>query len=126
VHENVFNRFPDADISASIVWIPILENDSLEAAAPSVRFLSDKRIQHFYDQDQIVGKKIANSVGWAGNVAWDIYLFYAPNIDWTDLPPKPNHWMHQLTDDWAKNDHYRTGDDLKNELLLSMEKLLNS
>jgi hypothetical protein len=52
VHENVFNRFPDADISASIVWIPILENDSLEAAIPSVKFLSDKRIQHYYDQDQ--------------------------------------------------------------------------
>jgi len=32
-------------------------------------------------------------------------------VDWTDLPPKPNYWMHQLTDDWAKNDHYRTGHD---------------
>ncbi len=125
MHENVFNRFPDADISASIVWIPILDNDSLEAAIPFVNFLSDRRIQHFYDQDQIVGKKIANSVGWTGNIAWDIYLFYAPDVDLTDLPPKPNYWMHQLTDDWAKNDHYRTGNDLKNELLISMEKLLS-
>jgi len=126
VHETVFRRFPDADISASIVWIPILDEDSLEAAIPSVKILNDKRIRHFYDQDQIVGKKIADSVGWSGHIAWDIYLFYAPDVDWTDLPPKPKYWMHQLTDDWAKNDHYRTGNDLKNELLISMEKLLSS
>jgi hypothetical protein len=33
--------------------------------------------------------------------------------------------MHQLTDDWAKNNKYRTGADLKNELYISMQKLLN-
>jgi hypothetical protein len=36
VHEKVFRRFPDADISASIVWIPILDEDSLEAASPCI------------------------------------------------------------------------------------------
>jgi hypothetical protein len=123
VHEIVFNRFPDADINASIVWIPILDNDSLEAAIPSIKFLSDKRIQHYYDQNQIVGKKIAHSVGWAGNIAWDIYLFYQPYAEWSDMPPSPSCWMHQLTDDWATKVKYRTGLDLNNELLLSMEKL---
>ena len=126
MHEIIFKRFPDADISASIVWIPILDNDSFEAAIPSVKFLSDKRIQHYYDQNQIVGKEIANTVGWTGHIAWDIYLFYAPDVDWTDLPPKPSYWMHQLTDDWAKNDNYRTGNDLKNGLLVAMNKLVNT
>jgi hypothetical protein len=125
VHEIIFKRFPDPDISASIVWIPILDNDSFEAAIPSVKFLSDKRIQHYYDQNQIVGKEIANTVGWTGHIAWDIYLFCAPDVDWTDLPPKPSYWMHQLTDNWAKNDYYRTGNDLRNGLLDAMNKLLN-
>jgi hypothetical protein len=31
--------------------------------------------------------------------------------------------MHQLTDGWASRDKYRTGDDLKNELFISMQKL---
>jgi hypothetical protein len=61
----------------------------LEAATSSVKFLSDKRIQHYYDQNQIAGKEIANTVGWDGHIAWDIYLFYEPDIIWTDLPPKP-------------------------------------
>jgi hypothetical protein len=41
-----------------------------------------------------------------------------------ETPPKPIYWMHQLTDGWATKDNYRTGDDLKNELLISMEKVI--
>ena len=126
VHENVFIKFPQKDISGSIVWIPILDDDTFDAAMPSVKFLNDSRIQHFYDNNKDVGKSIANSVGWAGNVAWDIYLFYMPFVEWTETPPKPVYWMHQLTDGWATKDKYRTGDDLKNELFISMEKLLSN
>jgi hypothetical protein len=126
VHENVFEKYPDADFSASIVWTPILEKDTFDAAIPSVKFLSDSRIQHYYDNNKMVGKTIADSVGWVGNVAWDIYLFYKPFVEWTVTPPNPRYWMHQLTDGWATKDKYRTGDDLKNELLISMEKMLSN
>ena len=77
VHETITGKFSNAEISASIVWIPILDKDNMEEALPSVKFLSDKRFKHFYDQHKTVGQTIANSVGWNGNVAWDIYLFYA-------------------------------------------------
>jgi hypothetical protein len=126
VHENVFIKFSHEDISGSIVWIPILDDDTFDAAMPSVKFLNDARIQHYYDNNKVVGKTIAESVGWAGNVAWDIYLFYEPFTEWKEKPPKPQFWMHQLTDDWATKDTYRTGGDLKNELFISMEKLLSS
>ena len=66
VHENVFNKFPHTDISGSIVWIPILEKDTFDAALPSVMALSDDRVDHFYDSNKTVGKTIANSVGWEG------------------------------------------------------------
>ena len=123
VHENVFEKYPDAVVSASIVWIPILKEDTFDAAIPSVKFLSDRRIQHFYDHKKLTGKTIAESVGWTKRVAWDIYLFYKPYAEWKETPPKPFYWMHQLTDDWATRDKYRTSDDLKNELLISIEKL---
>ena len=123
MHENVFKQYPQADISGSIVWIPILENDSFAAAVPSVKALSDDRIKHYYDSQKTLGKTIAASVGWPGKVAWDIYLFYEPTVMWAESPPKPEYWMHQLSDDWAKNNQYRTGDDLRNELSASMEKL---
>ena len=90
----------------------MLEKDSIEAARPSVKYLSDKRFQHFYDQDQIVGKEIARSVGWEGHVAWDIYLFYATYAGWNNGPPAPKNWVHQLKDSWADKAHFRRGDDL--------------
>jgi hypothetical protein len=125
VHETITENFSHADISATIVWIPILDMDNLAAALPSVKFLSDKRFKHLYDQHQIVGKTIANSVGWTGKVAWDIYLFYKPYAEWSDMPPSPSYWMHQLPDNWATKEKYRTGVDLKSELLISIEKLFN-
>ena len=101
----------------------MLPEDSLEAALPTIKILNDRRIQHFYDPEKVSGKAIAMSLGWGGRVAWDIYLFYSPGILWTDRPPKPNRWMHQMSDEWAKNDHYRTGDALKRELSYSVEYL---
>jgi len=64
-------------------------------------------------------------VGWTGHIAWDIYLFYKPDAAWSDMPPSPSYWMHQLPDNWTTKEKYRTGADLKNELLVSIEKLLN-
>ena len=113
-----------ADISGSIVWINMLPEDSLEAALPTIHLLRDERIQHFYDPNQISGEEIAISVGWAGHVAWDIYLFYAPGSEWKGILPQPSSWMHQVSDAWAKNEHYRTVDDLINELSISMGKLV--
>lgn len=120
VHEIIIGKFLDADIAASIVWIPILDNDSIEAALPSVKYLGDKRFQHFYDQDQIVGKEIAASVGWDGHVAWDIYLFYPPYAGWNNGPPAPKKWVHQLKDSWAHKEHFRRGDGLVKALSNAM------
>ena len=115
-----------ANISVSIVWIPILAEDTFDSAIQPIKFLSDSRIRHFYDNNRVVGKSIAESVGWEGNIAWDIYLFYESFIEWGEKPPEPNYWMHQLPDDWATKDKFRTGDDLGNELFASMQNLHDS
>ena len=104
----------------------MLDNDSIEAAGPSVKYLDDHRFQHFYDQDQIAGKAIAKSVGWDGHVAWDIYLFYGPYAGWNDGPPAPKKWAHQLKDRWADKAHFRRGDNLVKALLKAMQALFDS
>jgi len=126
VHENVFKIHPQRDIRGYIIWIPILEKDTFDSAIQSAKVLKDYRIKHYYDNNKAVGKTIADCVGWAGNIAWDVYLFYLPLVKWTETPPKPKYWMHQLTDDWASKDKYRTGNELKTELSVSMGKLLIS
>jgi len=39
VRENVFEKFPDANINASILWIPILAEDTFDSAIQPINFL---------------------------------------------------------------------------------------
>lgn len=102
----------------------MLPNDSIETAANAARPFTDSRVRHFYDPDKQVGKDIANSLKWEGRIAWDIYLFYAPGQKWTDSPPSPSLYSHQLTNEWADREHFRVGADLAESLRLSMEEMI--
>lgn len=123
VHESIIKKFPDADICINIVWIKKLTGDSEQTAKKAAEMFTDHRVSHFYDQDQNVGKEIANRIGWNGHIAWDIYLFYKPLADWNKLPPPPTRWMHQLKDRWADKTHFRTGNGLVKELLNAMSEI---
>lgn len=121
---SIINKFPNADICISIVWIKKLSGDSEQTAKKTAAMFKDPRVVHFYDPKQSSGKTIANCLGWTGNVAWDIYLFYKSGDGWVDIPPLPIYWMHQLKDSWADKEHFHTGDGLAKELLNAMTKLL--
>ncbi|MFC1879949.1 hypothetical protein ACFL2S_00445 [Thermodesulfobacteriota bacterium] len=122
--KSIIETFPDADINVAIVWINKLPTDSRKAAEKSAGTFNDPRICQFYDPQQRSGKAVANSLGWLGKVAWDIYLFYTAGSQWHETPPAPANWVHQLTDPWADPDRLRTGDDLVRELAKSMKRLL--
>jgi hypothetical protein len=123
VRTSVLEGFPDTDISVSIVWIDMLPDDSKAAATRSAQTIDDPRARHFHDPKQRSGKAIAESLGCEAEVAWDIYLFYASGSEWVDGPPAPTDWMHQLPSAWADPAHFRTGDDLVNELRAAMQRL---
>ena len=108
------------------VWIGMLPNDSLEAAANVASPFTDPRMHHFYDPHKEVGKAIAERLGWVGQNAWDIYMFYTPGQKWRDLPPRPERYAHQLTNAWADRDHYRVAAALTEELRLSMVQMIQA
>lgn len=124
MHESIINKFPDADICVSIVWIKKLSGDSEETAKKAAAMFKDRRVTHFYDSNKSSGKAIADRLGWTGQVAWDIYMFYEAGVGWANTAPKPAYWMHQLKDSWAHKANFRTGDGLVNELLNAMTKLI--
>jgi hypothetical protein len=86
------------------------------------------RVCHFYDAERRVGKAIGWSLGaGAGEVAWDIYLFYDGHSEWREEPPLPIAWMHQLTESgWADPARYHRGEDLVRELDRTVKKLTAS
>ncbi len=101
----------------------MLPDDSKAAATISAQAIDDPRVRHFHDWEQRSGKAVAGSLGCEAEVAWDIYLFYASGSEWADGPPAPTDWMHQLPGTWADPAHFRTGDDLVNELHAAMQGL---
>jgi hypothetical protein len=125
VQTSIINKFPDADICISIAWIRKLAGDSEQTAQKAAAMFKDHRVAQFYDSHKSSGKAIANRLGWTGQVAWDIYLFYEAGVGWASTPPKPAYWMHQLKDSWAHKANFRTGDALFNELLNAMTKLID-
>ncbi|MCC7308962.1 MAG: hypothetical protein IT173_15470 [Acidobacteria bacterium] len=41
-------------------------------------------------------KSFAPVLGLGDAPAWDVYLLYDGNAEWTDAPPKPIFWQEQL------------------------------
>lgn len=85
-----------------IVWLPVLDTDSLKAAENiRQRLPTDSRMVHFWDCDLIVSVTYHCLLGLRQGrrhhrVAWDIFMLYRPEIMWGEMPPMPDFWMHQL------------------------------
>lgn len=98
--DGVVNPFPDADLSVLVVWIALKDTDTPEAADEASGKFSDGRVTQFFDPGQLAGKAVAESLGHMDKVAWDFYLFYPPGVQWEELPPEPECFMHQLPGGW--------------------------
>jgi hypothetical protein len=84
------------------VWLPVLETDTLQAAE-EVRSSGshETRLADFWDADLIISTAYHQvlELGYRmrrHRVAWDIFLLYQAGIPWSDRPPVPSFWMHQL------------------------------
>jgi hypothetical protein len=82
--------------------------------------MPDARVQHFHDPNRRAGRAVAASLGGTGKVAWDVYLFYDPGLEWGEGLPAPTRWAHQLDADWADRAHHYTGRDLVDALREAM------
>jgi hypothetical protein len=120
----MLSRFPDVDISVSVVWIDMLPADNVDRAKQSALIVDDDRARHFYDPKRRVGQAVAQSRGEPDMIAWDIYLFYVAGQEWQASMPAPAYWAHQLGGErWR--DHYRWADDLNAELQRALQRLID-
>ena len=71
-----------------MVWIPILPGDDTSAAVEQSQQFRDVAALQFWDGGQKLGREVARSLAVSDWVAWDIYLFYPPGVEWQGgLPP---------------------------------------
>ena len=79
----------------------MMDSDAFEAAQRAAKKFKDRRVKQFYDPQQLSGRIFAKSLGYGGNIAWDMYMFYPQGAVWRDMPPPPEAFMHQLRNSWA-------------------------
>lgn len=110
-----------APISASLVWVRVLEEDDQQTARAIATQFQHPRLQHFYDPRQLAAREMAAALGGAGHFAWDVYLVFPAGATWYGVPPQPSDWVHQLDHTaWAPAERRRKGD----ALLQALEKML--
>lgn len=98
VQEKVLDVIDSEDVSAHIVWMPVLRGDNFDAAERAPKLIPDVRARHYWDGDQDIGKLYGRIVELpiGRELAWDIYFVFEPGVVWDEVAPVPTDWAHQL------------------------------
>ncbi len=84
------------ELAGLVVFVPMYDGDSTQAARERAETLPDQRVWHTWDPDASAGELVSQTLGLSSN-AWDVYLVYGRDAAWNDgPPPDPAFWMHQL------------------------------
>ena len=118
VQKNVLDEFDNDNLRVYVVWSPVLREDNRTAAGQAVAHITDGRAVHLWDEDKILGLSFGKLVTLPRkrDLAWDVYFVFDEKSEWTESPPKPVEWMHQL----GMDERLLDGDKLRS----SVEKLL--
>ena len=92
----ILKKFPTPRLRALLVWEPMQETDTPDAAAEQANTVRDVRISQGWDASLDIGKLFGATLD-LHQIAWDVYLIYKPGVTWdAQQPPPPTFWMHQL------------------------------
>jgi hypothetical protein len=95
VVRGIFEVWEDLPLHGLVIWVPMLPDDTAEAAEAEAAAFSDPRIEHFWDAERALANAFAGVLD-LRCPAWDVYLVYRPGVRWGDTPAPPTSWMLQL------------------------------
>ena len=85
----VLQRMPKAKVKVMTLWSPVLRRDSQEAAERATAYLSDRRVEHFWDLWGFGIRTYSKQFKYPqGKKAWDIFVLYQSELTWNEKPPK--------------------------------------
>lgn len=93
--QKVVGNIQDDKLKVYFVWLPILKSDNRSAAIKQSHQITDPRVTHYWDGDQVTGTTW-QKVMEMQQIAWDMYFVYDESSEWNALPTKPDYFMHQL------------------------------
>ena len=97
-------------VAVSLVWVQVLKDDSRQAAQIAIDQIDHPGWRHFYDPQQIAAREMAYVISGCESYAWDTYLVFSAEAEWTEAPPQPSDWVHQLDHaNWAPEHRRKKG-----------------
>jgi hypothetical protein len=98
VEDKALDQIGGDKLRIYVVWTKKLLMDSRAAAAQAASLVPDRRARHFWDATGYLGKQYGKTLDLPGGrrFAWDVYFIFDRKTAWTDSPPAPAFWMHQL------------------------------
>lgn len=91
--------------------IPTDNDMSCDAEANA--FSTDARMSLLWNENKSIGRAFAKTLDLRCS-AWDVYMVFEPGKTWDgQQPPKPDFWMHQLSQGQGADQNLR----LKQEIL---------
>jgi copper chaperone CopZ len=119
VQKTVIEKMAEKNISVIIVWTNMLKADDKENAYKAASMFKDPSIVQYFDAENKFGDLIAKRLNPKGEKAWDIYMFFDKEDQWSNSIPRPFEYAHQLSESlhpWADNTKYFCGNDLTKRL----------
>lgn len=123
MQKEVLDAAPAADLSVTIVWLPMLDGDDAARARRAARMFDDPRVRQFYDPQRVTSLTFAREVfptcllellqtvpkndpiydplrehatDPTPQPLWDAVLFFRPGAQWEARAPTPARWTKQF------------------------------
>ena len=93
---SLFKEFDVDKLKGFAVWLPMMQNDSVEQARAEAASFVGLQVVHVWDPERQLGHLFTKTLRLRSTV-WDFYSLYASGVRWEgNEPPQPTFWMHQL------------------------------
>lgn len=119
VQQAVVEQMSGKDMRVIIVWTNMLKSDDKDNAFKAASLFKDASIVQYYDAENKFGDIVARRLSPKGVKAWDLYMFFDKDDQWTGTMPRPFEYAHQLNESlhpWADQTKYFCGLDLTKRL----------
>ena len=87
--QDILSRNPEAKLRVLILWAPYLRNDNRHAAQTAATYVSDSRVEHFWDLWRFGSRVYSEQFNYPVHETWDLFVVYARNTVWREGAPQP-------------------------------------
>lgn len=116
VHRQATSQIESTDLAIFVVWLPRYPGDNRKTAVAATKNVADARAHHFWHPDATLARRYGEILGLPDGeqFAWDTYMVFDAGVEWSDGPPAPTDWMHQMNGTlgpehprWLDGDRFR-------------------